>query len=217
MQRFGSIRCGQRPNPPCVGQERRSYTETHHVGQGIEFASKCTLGSHGTRNTAIHRVKQICDSDCDSRVVKIRKAAVKHGQYGVITAKHICNCKCAGKDVDTTSEAVIAGRSSPILFGSDGIYVVEFHFASKLSPPFTFCLSRTATSASIGSHTSTRDPNLIKPMRSPRETISPSLFQHITRRAIAPAICLNTKPPAGVATVIIFCSFSTEAAERIAA
>ena len=70
--------------------------------------------------------------------------------------------------------------------------MVEFHFARILSPPFTICPCLTTTSASIGSQMSTREPNRIIPTRSPRATVSPSRFQHSTRRAMAPAICLKT-------------------------
>src|SRR6267154_2869407 len=89
--------------------------------------------------------------------------------------------------------------------------------ASTLDPPFTFSPTRTRISASFGTHRSTRDPNRTSPMRSPRATLSPIFFHETTRRAINPAICLNTISPASVESVNTFCSFSREARSIIAA
>ena len=124
---------------------------------------------------------------------KSRDFSVEGGEDRVVTAQHIRDGKRAGEEVNTTTETIAAERTTRAFFVSDGVYAVEFHFASMLSPPFTFCPRFTTTCDSRGSHTSTREPKRIRPTRSPSETSSPSCFQHITRRAIAPAICLKTK------------------------
>src|SRR5580704_1423951 len=215
VQGIGSIRGSERSYAPRIGEQRRGDAKTYHVSKRIEFASKRTFCSHRARDATVHGIERVSDSNRDGRIVKVRKAAIQRSQHGIVTTQEVCNCKRAGEDVYAAPEPPVAQGPSRFFFVSDRIYLVKFHFASMLSPPSTFCLSRTTTSASIGSQTSTRDPNRISPMRSPRATLSPSRFQHITRRAIAPAICLNTKRPLGVSTVITFCSFSTEAAERM--
>src|SRR5262249_31844151 len=83
--------------------------------------------------------------------------------------------------------------------------------ARTLEPPCTVSPTLTEISASFGSQMSTREPKRTRPMRSPRRTDSPGFFQETTRRAIKPAICLNSISPAGVASVKMFCSFCVEA------
>ena len=46
-----------------------------------------------------------------------------------------------------------------------------------------------------GRKRSTREPNLIRPTRSPRETVCPAERSHTTRRASEPAICLYATVP----------------------
>jgi len=48
-------------------------------------------------------------------------------------------------------------------------------------------------------------------MRSPLVTVSSGFFQETTRRAMSPAICLNSIFPCAVARVKMFCSFWLEA------
>src|SRR6266478_896368 len=91
------------------------------------------------------------------------------------------------------------------------------HRATTLDPPFTLSPTLTTISAVLGTHTSTRDPNRTRPIRSPRATLAPTFFQETTRRAINPAICLNTISPPSVESVNTFCSFSTEARSLMAA
>ena len=102
-------------------------------------------------------------------------------------------------------------------FVADRVYIVEFHFASMLSPPFTFCPRRTTICASMGSQTSTREPKRMMPTRSPRATASPFRFPayHATRDCSGNLF--EHQRPAGVSMSIIFCSFSREAAARSAA
>ena len=63
--------------------------------------------------------------------------------------------------------------------------------ASTLAPPLTRWPTFTRNSASAGRITSTRDPNLIRPMRWPRSSVSPSCTLNTMRRASSPAICLK--------------------------
>src|SRR5882762_9011366 len=112
-----------------------------------------------------------------------------------------------------------ASRFASAIFVSADLLVADFSVqrARTLDPPFTFCPSLTRISASLGNHTSTREPKRTSPIRSPPATLSPAFFQEITLRAISPAICLNTISPESVETVNTFCSFSIEARSRIAA
>src|SRR5690606_18532799 len=61
-----------------------------------------------------------------------------------------------------------------------------------LAPPRTRSPRRTRTATPGGSIRSTREPNLISPIRDPRSTLSPGFTQQTMRRAIRPAICLQT-------------------------
>src|SRR2546427_6395597 len=62
-----------------------------------------------------------------------------------------------------------------------------------VDPPRTRAPFRTVTSVPAGKSTSTREPNRINPINSPFATVSPTSFQHMTRRAIIPAICVRSE------------------------
>src|SRR5208282_1183852 len=81
--------------------------------------------------------------------------------------------------------------------------------ASTDAPPLTRSPGFTWMAASRSNRTSTREPNLMSPTRWPRATWSPTLKLKTMRRAIRPAICLNTKVRPSPSTVTMFCSFSS--------
>src|SRR5262245_42602338 len=78
-------------------------------------------------------------------------------------------------------------------------------------PPLTCSPRLTVTVTFSGKNRSTREPNLIKPTLSPSCTRSSIFFQKTIRRAINPAICLNTILACWFSTVMTFISFSTDA------
>ncbi len=90
------------------------------------------------RDAAVHGVKKIGDADRARSVVEIRNFSVEGSENGVVATQHVGDGEGAGKDVDTAAQTVIAERPARLVFLTDGIYVVEFHFAITLSPPFTF-------------------------------------------------------------------------------
>src|SRR5207253_10333046 len=116
-------------------------------------------------------------------------SAVGHGldaaravDDGAESEKQIEDGKGSGNDVDAAPEVLAnVGRS---------------HARSSISaitvrPTFTFSRIRTLMVAAGEQKTSTRDPNLIMPIRSPRTTSSPSFLSKTIRRASSPALCLT--------------------------
>src|SRR5271155_2764415 len=198
VQGFGSVGSGDSANSPGVGEKCGGDAETHHVGERIEFPAEGAFGFHGAGDAAVHGVEKIGDADGACGVIEIGDFSVEGRQNRVIAAKHVSDGAGAGQNVNTTAQTMTAELTAWLFFLTDGIYVVEFHFAITLSPPFRCCPRWTSTCVSRGNQTSTREPKRIRPTRSPITTSCPSSFQHITRRAIAPAICLKMTLPCGV-------------------
>src|SRR5207249_3133021 len=80
-----------------------------------------------------------------------------------------------------------------------------------LLPARTWSPTVTCNSTAGPTSTSTREPNLISPTRSPRSSLSPGRFQNTIRRASKPAICFTITVPCSPSIVKTFCSFSSEA------
>src|SRR5579871_3242164 len=89
--------------------------------------------------------------------------------------------------------------------------------ASAVAPARTRSPRRTSGRTSEGIQRSTREPNMIIPMRSPRRTASPGRTRQTMRRASAPAICTTRyrRPPASSPTALR--SLSSEALSAKAA
>src|SRR5258707_4836101 len=83
--------------------------------------------------------------------------------------------------------------------------------ARTLDPPATLSPTFTRSSEPCGTQRSTREPKRTRPMRSPLLTDSCAFFHETTRRAVRPAICLDSRLPCVVARVKIFCLFCVEA------
>jgi hypothetical protein len=96
-----------------------------------------TFRVHHARDAAVQGVEKIGDADRARSVIEISNFSVEGSEYGVITAKHVGNRAGARKNINTPAQTMIAERKARLFFLTDGIYVVEFHFAITLSPPFT--------------------------------------------------------------------------------
>src|SRR5260370_19135443 len=198
MQCFGRVRSRCSATSPSVSKKCGRNAEADDVRERIEFLTEFAFGLHGAGDSSIERIEKPGQTDSHRGVIEVGDFSVEGRENRVIPAKHVGNGKRAGEDINAAAETMIAERAARAFFVSDGIYAVKFHFASMLSPPLTFCPRLLITSVAMGNQTSTREPKRIRPTRSPIATSSPSAFQHITRRAIAPAICLKTNWPAGV-------------------
>ncbi len=55
----------------------------------------------------------------------------------VVTAKKIGNRQRARQQIHAAPQPMIAKGTPGLVLLSDGVYVVEFHFARMLSPPLT--------------------------------------------------------------------------------
>ena len=195
VQRFRGIGRSEGANAPGVGQSGRSQAKADDVRERIEFPAEIAFGTHPAGDATVHGIKNVGETDGGGSVLKIRNFSVESSEDGVVATQHVGYGKRAGKDVDTATQARVAERPGKFVLLADGIYAVQFHLANTLSPPFTFSPRLTATAVFKGNQTSTREPKRIRPINSPRATVSPSSFQHITRRAMAPAICLKTIVP----------------------
>ena len=149
--------------PHAYARNAGATPKADDVRKRIEFLAKLAFGLHQPRDSSIHRIEYPGQADSHRRVIEISDFSVEGRENRVVPAKHVGNGKRAGKDINAAAETMIAERPARAFFVSDGIYAVEFHFASMLSPPLTFCLSFTTTCVSRGSQMSTREPKRIKP------------------------------------------------------
>jgi hypothetical protein len=101
-------------------------------------------------------------------------------------------------------------------FGTRSVPATSRRRAITLDPGHTRIPGCTAISHSGPNSTSTRDPNLIRPTRSPFGHQVAGLFVNTMRRAIRPAICLKTTQVPSPRTLTTFCSFSAEHSSRLA-
>src|SRR6476646_3494419 len=86
-----------------------------------------------------------------------------------------------------------------------------------VSPPLTRSPTATFTAVPIGRNVSIRDPNRIKPNRSPHTARSPGETQQTIRLAINPATCTHsTFAPCTVRIIKAFCSFLNVASGLLA-
>src|ERR1700733_14039956 len=139
VQRFGRISRGHGANSPGVCQKSWGDAEADHVRKRIEFPAEGAFGFHGAGDAAIHRVEKVGDTDGARSIVEISNFSVERRENGVIPTKHVGNSAGAGKNINAPAQSMITERQARFLFLTDGIYVVEFHFAITLSPPFTCC------------------------------------------------------------------------------
>src|ERR1700679_1124708 len=137
VQGFGGIGCSDGAHPPSVGEKCRSEAKAHDIGKRIEFPAEGTFGFHSACDAAVHGVEKIGNTDGARGVVEISNLSVESGENGVIATKHVGNSAGAGKNINTPAQSMITERKARFFFLTDGIYVVEFHFAITLSPPCT--------------------------------------------------------------------------------
>src|SRR5262249_12325116 len=138
------------------------------------------------------------NGDCCDHVVRI-----EDGQHRKYTAQEIpCRKKIRNQ--------VHGGFSSLPTFPERLTKPCGFHGNSPrmVSPPLTRSPTATFTAVPIGRNVSIRDPNRIKPNRSPSTARSLGEAQHTIRLAINPATCThNTFAPCTVRIIRAFCSF----------
>src|SRR5262249_5695245 len=83
-----------------------------------------------------------------------------------------------------------------------------------VSPPRTRSPAFTRRRTDAGTMRSVRDPNLIRPKRSPAPSLSPGRTRHTMRRARTPAIWRTTTRVASPWIAIVVRSFRSEASGR---
>src|SRR5712692_7500541 len=178
---------------PGVDQKGGSDAEGNDVGEGIVFLAELAGGAETAGHQAVEGVEYRGDEDREAgdlegldgevgAVVGYGLDAAGAVDDGAEAEEEVEDGEQRGHHVDTATE----------IFSYVGAL---HHFApsSAMTVRATFTFSRMPTLmiASCGKKTSTREPNLIMPTRSPRTTSSPSFLSKTMRRASSPAICLN--------------------------
>src|ERR1700682_3635860 len=107
-------------------------------------------------------------------------------------------------------------EAAPMWLGSNSCSLTTGTCARIEAPPLTRSPTATLISDGAGKITSVREPNLIRPTRSPRETASPTFLVKTIRRASKPAICLKTTVMPSPSTVTMFCSLASAEAALMA-
>src|SRR5580704_6121694 len=137
VEGFWRIRRGSRANSPSVCEKRGSHPEADHVCKRIEFSAKRTFGFHSAGDSSVHGIEDIRKSNRASRAIEVAGTSIEDRKDRVVTAKKIGDGQGAGQQVDTAAQAMIPKGITGLRLLAHRIYVVEFHFARMLSPPFT--------------------------------------------------------------------------------
>src|SRR5437762_2335614 len=208
-------------------KHRRSNPEGNNVGQGVKLTAKVAGRVGQARNAAIQTIQYHGYANGLGGIVEVPKIftrSLQCLQNGVVAGGDVAHGKQRGQQVHAFPEpAALPGgiflppqlkihRQVPFRAAA-GLFAKR---AITLEPPFTRSPTFTTTCASGENITSVREPNLIRPTRSPRPTFSPTFFVNTILRAINPAICLKMTFCPSPSTVTTFCSFSSAQAGPMA-
>src|SRR6266851_586938 len=211
----------QHAEPPNVRQQTRRNSERNHVRQRVQLLAEVARRVRHPCNNAVEPIEQNRNPQRQRRPVKVtlvRYRSLDALRNRVVAGSHIACGKQRRKNIHAATrltshlpagtnlrlirhQATTAIAALSVSTGSSG------STASTVEPPFTRDPVFTFRFAAAGIRTSTREPNLISPIRCPRSTLSPTFRLHTIRRASSPAICLKltSYPPASI--VIKVCSF----------
>src|SRR5258708_1982075 len=143
------------------------------------------LGEAGKE--AVQRVEHHGDADEDGRRVEV---AARRVHDAAVTTEQVADGHQRRQQEDAAPEPLRPVALPP------GERINHPHStgsrASTVSPATTCWPARTRISARTGRDTSMRDPNFIRPIRSPRASCCPSATRQTMRRASTPTICLTT-------------------------
>src|SRR5882672_497535 len=217
---------------PEEGQHGRCDPEGDDVGERIQFPAEITAGVSHAGDGAVERIEEYGETNGNRSEIEVLRGswrALRDLHQCVVSGSDVGGGEHGRQNVHTAAQAAIG----PVVFAAHGMR--EFHLraptsaalaptsspmpdsiASTLAPPRTRSPTLTCGIAVVSRRTSTREPNLIRPTRSPRPTESPTLFVKTMRRANRPAICLNTTVIPSPSTVTMFCSFSAADSALIA-
>src|SRR5258708_5122211 len=143
------------------------------------------LGEAGKE--AVQRVEHHGDADEDGRRVEV---AARRVHDAAVTTEQVADGHQRRQQEDAAPEPLRPVALPP------GERINHPHStasrASTVSPATTRWPARPKISARTGRNTSMRDPNFIRPIRSPRASCCPSATRQTMRRASTPTICLTT-------------------------
>src|SRR5580658_8568893 len=235
----GVGRIGQKTESPYEGQQAWRHAKRNHIGQRVELLAEVGRSVGHSGNAAVKRIEGNGKEDGDSRPVEVDLCIVGNGIEGLGNREVACaetsGRKQRGQKIHAAAQPgpVSCARllrievvHAPSLSATSGRTLAEAErsdlrtgtamvassiSASTVAPPFTLSPTFTLRAASAGTMTSTLEPNLMRPTRCPRSTLSPAFKLNTMRRASRPAICLKTTSmPSSLPwplTVTIFCSF----------
>src|SRR5439155_2990101 len=165
-----------------IHKEGRGDSEAHDIDEAVELRAKARAGTRDACDAPVQCVEDAGEDDEPAGAVEFaarrqyhRPDAEEQVEQGEEARHH---------DDDATERQ---GR------WSHGYCARTVPPTRTLSPGFTFRTGRAAS----GRNTSVRDPNRMRPSRSPCFTRSPGFASATMLRAIKPAICRTSTRPRG--------------------
>src|SRR5579862_6198399 len=184
---------------PGVCQYGRRDAEADHIGQRVHFTAEIANGLSEARDAAVQAVEKNGNSDGDGCGAKmsvrgrgtlrvqlgVHDCAAERLHDGVEAQEHVACGEQSWQGVDGSPRTSVgrAGIDQPFLQPQSfhtthtaSIALASRMRAMTLEPALTRSPACTMISHSGPRNTSTRDPNLISPMRSPGSRISPAFL-----------------------------------------
>src|SRR5579862_2433673 len=166
---------------PGPGQHGGCYAKCDDVGERVQLTAEIAAGTGHASNTAIETVKQNSEADGYGSIVQVSisdRRRMEHFQDGIKTGGHISTGKQRWENVHPFAHVARWALRSLLVFHQRAPSLVETEDAavnslgctkaSTLAPPRTRSPTFTSIEAAASRRTSTREPNLIKPIRCPR-------------------------------------------------
>src|SRR3989442_2312588 len=179
-----------------VHEERGGDPEAHHVHEAVELRPETRPRVGEARHAAVERVEDAGEEDVPARPAVLSAGGQHHRPDA---EEQIEEREQARHDHDHAPDGARAERRP-----HSGYSASTPAPARTRSPGAT----RTAGRSAAGSNTSTREPNLIIPIRSASVTRSPSRHSVTLRRAISPAIWRTSTLPRSPRIPTDACSLS---------
>src|SRR5262245_41504609 len=186
-------------------QDRRRDSKGDHVGERIELNPEIARGPGQTGHPAVHAIQERCDEHRDGGPLIFALHAANDGD---VAAQQIPGREQAGDEIGTATEAGSRPNLHARSLSTRSARSTGRARAMTVRPPFTLSPTDTSGSTPGGSIRSVRDPNRIRPMRSPLPTASPGRFVQTMRRARTPATWVTPKSPVSEPITSRFRSFS---------
>src|SRR5438309_587667 len=193
--------------------------EGHHVREGVELHAELGGGPGQPCDLAVEDVEDHPHEDGHRR---LDEAGLRGEHDGEEAAEAVARGEEAGKQEDAPPRMLAELLPAPaprMARAVPALMLSPSHRSTPMmvSPPRTLSPTRTLSTAPRGTMRSVREPNRIRPYRSPAWSLSPGRTRHTMRRASTPPIRLTPTRALPPSRATVQPSFSLEASSRYAA